>query len=67
MNHIADNMFIASDEPVLCWGQTLLALEINAFELEMNTLALETNMLKMHVLASMMHTASYQQISNNLC
>ena len=30
------NMFIASDERILCWGQTLVVLETNAFELEMN-------------------------------
>ena len=50
------NMFIASDKSVLCWGQTLLALETNTFKLEMNTLALEMNALKMHARASTTHT-----------
>ena len=52
-------MFIASDECVLCWGRTLLALETNVFELEINTLGLEKNALKTRAPASVTHTASY--------
>ena len=43
------NMFIASDERVLCWGKILLVQQSNDFTLEMNTLLLETNVLKMRI------------------
>ena len=61
------NMFITSDERVLCWGWTLLALEMNAFKLEMNTLALETNAVKTCVQASATHTATCSYTHNNEC
>ena len=53
------NMFIASDERVLCCGRTILALEANALGVEMCTLAPETNALKTCSSVSDTHTASY--------
>ena len=50
------NVFVASDECVLCWGRALLTLEANVFCVGDEQLVLETNILKTRVRVSATHT-----------
>ena len=55
------NMFIASDERILCWGRTLLALETNAFHAGNGHFSAGDERIEIvHSSLSHTHAASYQ-------
>ena len=55
------DLFISSDERVLCWDEHFWCWRRTCFTLEMNTLALETNAFELQP-----HTASYQRLPSRI-